>query len=346
MTAVHDDLRRSAVGEPEVIDPRPMTGALIGAMVMLAVGFSLALWALTDSLAATRSIELPSLEVPEVESLDLGAARSELEELGFEVEVQFQPNEDPTKPKGVIIGQRPLAGSKIEQGELVVILASDGPLGQAVPAVEGQQVGDAIATLQATGLAAEPVPMPSETIRVDEVIATDPPSGARVPTAGAIKVLVSSGPAPRNVPPIMNKPVEQALADIGRAGLAPGKITRVFREDLEPGTVFEVDPPDGSAVPRDTPIALSVAGPEPTSTVPYMVGLLQESAQRVASGAGITLKIVTTPVSPGDALAGRVVSQGVPPQAEVKERSAVEITVAQVVEPVPAATTTAPPPGG
>ena len=55
-----------------------------------------------------------------------GTVQSELEELGFEVEVQFQPNEDPTKPKGVIIGQRPLAGSKIEQGELISAIGASG----------------------------------------------------------------------------------------------------------------------------------------------------------------------------------------------------------------------------
>ena len=62
MTAVHDDLRRSAVGEPEVIDPRPMTGALIGAMVMLAVGFSLAVGLFFGIYPAMRAANLAPVD--------------------------------------------------------------------------------------------------------------------------------------------------------------------------------------------------------------------------------------------------------------------------------------------
>lgn len=336
-------VRHSAEGAPEVIDPRPMNGPLAITLVCLVAGLGLSLWAFTDSLQGSRGIQLPRIEVPDVKAMGLDQAKGELENAGFVVEVQFQPNDK--QPKGVIIGQRPLSGSKAEQGELVVIRASDGPLGQSVPGVEGQQAIDAVATLQANGLTVEQVPTSSETVRANEVIATDPPSGARVPTAGVIKVLVSSGPAPRIVPPILNKPLEQALADIGRSGLAVGKIKRVFRADLVPGVVFESDPPEGTPLVRDTPVALSVAGPEPTTKVPYLVGLRQASAERVVKNAGLKIKIATVPVTAGDASEGKVISQGTPPQAEVKEQSVVEITVAVVVAPVPAPTTV-PPPGG
>lgn len=338
-------VRHSAEGAPEVIDPRPMNGPLVVTLICLIAGLGLSLWAFTDSLEGSRGIQLPRIEVPDVKSMGLDQAKGELERAGFVVEVQFQPNEDPLKPKGVIIGQKPLSGSKAEQGELVVIRVSDGPLGQSVPGVEGQQAIDAVATLQANGLIVEQIPTPSETVRANEVIATDPPSGARVPAAGAIKILVSSGPAPRLVPPILDKPLEQALADIGRSGLAVGKIKRVFRADLVPGTVFEADPAVGSPLPRDTPVGLSVAGPEPTTKVPYLVGLRQASAERVLRSAGLKVKIATSPVAAGDASEGKVISQGTPPQVEVKEESVVEITVAVVVVPVPAPTTAAPPGG-
>ncbi|MFN8049808.1 MAG: PASTA domain-containing protein, partial [Acidimicrobiales bacterium] len=331
--------RASAVGAPEIVDPQRTTAQFLVIMGLVLAGLALSIWALTDSLAGSRSIELPRLEVPAVQSLDIHAAQDQLERAGFTVQVQFQPNEE--KPKGVVIGQKPLAGSKIEQGELVVVLASDGPLGQSVPDVEGQQANDAVATMQASGLTVEVVPTTSETVRPNEVIGTDPSAGARVPSAGVIRLLVSSGPAPRTVPAVMTKTTEQALADIGRAGLAVGKIKKVFRDDLPPNTVFGVDPPEGSAVPRDTPVSLTVAGPQPTSVVPYLVGLHQASAEKVAKVAGVTVRVVTSPVAAGDPLEGRVIAQGTPPQAEVPENAVVEITVAVVPVPV-AAPTTAP----
>lgn len=347
MTAVREPVlrRRSEVGAPEVVDPRSMRGPFAVALLVVLAGFFLALWALTDSLRNTSVVELPRLEVPEVEQLDIEAARAELEETGFVVDVQFQPNEE--RPKGVVIGQIPLAGAKVEQGELVVVLASDGPLGTSVPSVDGQQANDATATLQASGLAVEVVPTTSELIRPNEVIATEPTGGARVGPGSVVRLLVSSGPAPRIVPAILDRPIEPALADIGRSGLAVGKITRVFRKDLIPGTVFEVDPPVSSPLPRDTPVDLKVAGPEPTTKVPYVVGLRRESAEKVTRTAGLSIKVVTSPVAAGDPLEGRVVSQGTPPQAEVKEGSVLEISVATVVEPVAAPDpTAAPAPGG
>ena len=340
-------VRHSATGAPEVVDPRPMRGALAATLLCLVGGLGLTLWALTDSLQGTRAIELPRLEVPSVTALDLTAARAQLETVGFVVEVQFQPND--SKPKGSIISQKPLAGSKAEQGDLVVILASDGPLGQSVPAVEGQQDVDATATLQANGLTTEVVPVASETVRAGEVIGTEPASGSRVPPAGTIRLLVSSGPAPRIVPPVVDKPLEQALADIGRSGLAVGKIDRVQRTDLPAGVVIQSDPPPGAPVPRDTPVKLQIAAPEPTTKVPYLVGLRQASAEKVAATAGITVRVLQTPVVAGDATEGKVIAQGTPPQAEVKEGSVVEITVALGVVPVPATAPTTPPvtaPGG
>lgn len=337
-------IRRSAVGAPEVVDPASTTVPFLITSVLVLLGFALTVWAFTDSLRGSSAVELPRLEVPAVESLDFAAARAELESTGFAVEVQFQPNDDPLKPKGVVLSQKPLAGSKVEQGELVTILASDGPLGQAVPGVDGQQQIDAMATLQASGLGVEVVPTTSETVRLNEVIGTEPASGARVPPGGVIRLLVSSGPAPRIVPPIANKTIEQYLADIGRSGLAVGKIKRVFRADLVPGTVFAVEPVEGSPLPRDTPISVSVAGPEPTTTVPYLVGLQQGSAEKVAKLADVATKVVTAPVAAGDPLEGRVIFQGTPPQVEVKAGTVVEITVAVVPVPVPAPTETTVPP--
>ncbi|MEI2652106.1 MAG: PASTA domain-containing protein [Microthrixaceae bacterium] len=196
-------VRHSAEGAPEVIDPRPMNGPLVVTLICLIAGLGLSLWAFTDSLEGSRGIQLPRIEVPDVKSMGLDQAKGELERAGFVVEVQFQPNEDPLKPKGVIIGQKPLSGSKAEQGELVVIRVSDGPLGQSVPGVEGQQAIDAVATLQANGLIVEQIPTPSETVRANEVIATDPPSGARVPGSGRDQDpgLVGPGAATRPTDP-------------------------------------------------------------------------------------------------------------------------------------------------
>lgn len=313
-------------------------------MACVVAGLALSLWALTDSLKDSSSVELVRLDVPSVADMEIDEARAALERIGFVVDVQFQPNE--LQPKGAVIGQKPLAGSRIEQGSLVVVLASDGPLGTTVPDVEGQGATDAMATMLASGILVEQVPTPDETIRPGEVLGTEPPIGRRVPPGVTVRMLVSSGPAPRTVPPILDLPVGQALAELGRNGLGVGDIDDVFREDLAPGTVFEVDPPPGSSVPRDTPVSIKVAGPKPTVIVPYFVGLHRSAATVVARTSDVLIDVVTTPVPTGDPTEGRIVWQGVPPQTEINADIVVELRVAVAVAPVPAESVQPPVPGG
>ena len=119
-------------------------------------------------------------------------------------------------------------------------------------------------------------------------------------------------------------------------------ISRVFRADLPPGTVFEVDPPPGTELVRESPVSIKVAAAEALVKTPYLVGLLQSTAAAVATDAGVKLSVVTSTVPDGDPTAGRVISQGVPPQAEVAEGTTVQITVAVALVAPAAPPTTAP----
>lgn len=336
---------RSAEGRPEVVEGRRTFIRLGLAMLLILAGFAGSLWAWTDSLDQKQVDDLPRLEVPPVAKLDVQVARRELESSGFAVEFQFQPNE--IVKKGTVISQRPLAGSKVEQGELVTLLASDGPLGLSVPGVGGQQAVDAQATLAALGVEVKVVLFPSETVRAGEVIATDPVAGTRIQPRSPVRLIVSTGPALRTVPAMLGKPLELALVELGRSGLGIGRIRRIYDAAIKPGTVFEVEPAEGTQLPRETPVDIRVAGPEPTVSVPYLVGLQQGSATQVASAAGLTVTVRTSPVPAGDPLAGRVISQGTPPQSEVLANANVEITVAVPTSPVAttAPTTTAKPGG-
>ena len=320
-----DSIPRSAVGDPEVVDGRPMTRRLAISLLVAIVGLFVVIWALTDSLDNVSGVDVPRIEVPAVKALSLQDARRQLESDGFAVSVLFQPNE--TEAKGTIIGQRPLAGAKVEQGGLITILASDGKLGMLVPSVEGQQVQDATASLQSVGLVVEVVPTPDETVRQGDILSTEPAAGGRVVPGTPVKLFVSAGPAPRQVPAVVGKTVEQALAEIGRNDLGVGDVRKVVKAGVAAGTVIDLSPGAGSMEPRDTPINLTVAAEPPTTPAPYLVGLLASSAQQVAKAASFTLNITQTAVPAGDPLAGRVISQGTAPTRPLPNGAAIDVTV-------------------
>jgi serine/threonine-protein kinase len=311
----------------EVVEPSPPGWRLPAALAVVVLALALAVWTWSDDVFARHAVDdLPRVELPSVAELGVDAAEHQLEALGFVVAIVPRPNE--TVPKGTAFGQEPVAGRKLELGELVSILVSDGPAGVVVPKVAGQQVADVSALLASDGLGTTFDGTYDELLPVGQVIASEPAAGERVPLNGSVKLTVSFGPAPRTVPALVGTDLNSSLVAIGRAGLAVGTITRVHVKDQFPGVVLETTPPGGAKAPRDMPIKLRVTGPPPTVAVRSFTGLLQSSAETVAKATGVSLEVVTTPVAAGDPRIGRVVAQGVPPYAEVTSGSRVQVTVA------------------
>jgi serine/threonine-protein kinase len=318
---------RRRVDRDEIVDPNPPGWRLPGALLVVVVALALAVWTWSDDLFGRTDVQdLPRIELPSVAELDIATAERELESLGFVVAIVARPNE--SVPKGTAFGQEPVAGRKLELGELVSILVSDGPAGVVVPELGGQQAADATALLAADGIGTTLVGRTDEVVPPGEVLATDPAAGERVALGGSVRLTISLGPAPRTVPPTVGTDFDHALVAVGRAGLAVGKITRTYRKDQPEGVVLETQPPAGAQVPRDLPVAFTVTGPPPKVTVRSFIGLRLTTAQTVAKATGVTLEVVTRPVPAGDPSTGRVVAQGVPPFVQVASGSKVQVTVA------------------
>lgn len=337
----------STAGELEIVDRSDARGRLGAALLAVLACLAGSVWAFGDTLDRPRAVEVRRVVIPVIEGLPIETARERLEGLGFVVDLAFQPNE--RVERGLIIGQKPLAGRRASQGEVVTIVASDGPLGLMVPGVVGQQGPDALTSLAALGINGVAELEYGETIRVGEVVRTEPFAGTRIPLGGTVRVFVSGGPAPRAVPVLIGKPLEQALAELGRSGLAVGKITRPFRADQVPGTVLEVPQIEGTLLPKGMPVDLVVAGPEPTAAVPFLVGLQRSTAEGLLGGEKLKVSVLASPVPIGDSSAGTVLAQGYPPTTKLALNTVVQITVAVEEAPpttVAPAPTPAPTPSG
>jgi membrane peptidoglycan carboxypeptidase len=104
-------------------------------------------------------------------------------------------------PAGSVAYTKPALGAAVPRGTQIRVFVSGGGA-ETVPDVAGMSVTNAKATLLAAGFSAVSEPQPSQgqffvthpTIPKGRVVGTDPPSGSAADKAGAILLIISSGP--------------------------------------------------------------------------------------------------------------------------------------------------------
>jgi serine/threonine-protein kinase len=333
----------TAIGEPEDLDVTDHPRATVVGVVAIAVLFLVASFALGTSLRdGERSATVERVSVPKLDGATLESASRTLGDLGLLVAVEYEPNE--AIPEGVVFGQRPVAGSKLEVGTEVTLVVSDGPVGLRVPDVKGFQGAEAVKLLEASGFAAVLQPAHDELVRPGEVLRTDPAIGSRAALGAPVAVIVSDGPAPHEVPNIVDQPVAQGFAALGRAGVGLGTVTTQVVEGKPPGVVVSTDPPAGASIPRDYPVNAVVTEAAPSLTVPSVTGLLQATATKALSSSQLAVSIRNQSVPFDDARAGRVIAQSLPAGTPVGIGTPLQLTVAVAAAPptttVPQASTT------
>lgn len=123
-----------------------------------------------------------------------------------------------------------------------------------VPAVAGLSFEQAQAALSEEGLVAERAEEYSLDIAAGTVIRTEPDGGARVDKESTVRVVVSLGPAPHDLPALGGMPVAQATAALQAAVVAVGDPQYVFT-DAAPDTVVAA-----SLTPRGATDAVDCTG--------------------------------------------------------------------------------------
>jgi eukaryotic-like serine/threonine-protein kinase len=325
---------------PELVDTAAHPTAVVAGFLAVLVLF---LFAAAGWGAATGSGEqraaVDRVVVDRVAGRPAAEAQAQLEREGLLVEIEFLANEN--TPEGIVFDQRPVAGAKVEVGAEVTLVVSDGPAGVVVPQLAGLQGADALRLLAALGVAATEAPTPDELIRPGEVIGTEPAAGVQLGGDQPVVVRISTGPAPRIVPEVVDAPVGVAMAYIGRAGLGIGRVQTTTRNDLPPGVVVSSDPAPGAEAPRGYPVSVTVTAEPGGVIVPPVAGLSRQNAERVLADSPLAVRFRTLSVPAGDPRAGRVVSQSMPAGTETSPGVPLELVVA-VAPPPPTTTSTVP----
>ncbi len=156
---------------------------------------------------------------------------------------------------GVILSSNPSAGHISQPGDSVDIVISKGPAPIAVPALSGQTVAAAAASLQTLGFTASTSTSYDDQVARGNVIRSTPSAGTLLQRGANIRLLVSKGPAPVRVPDVFRMTQAKATSVLRAAGLqvvvrkSSGRLLDLVKSQ---------SPAAGTVVPRGSTVTITV----------------------------------------------------------------------------------------
>jgi beta-lactam-binding protein with PASTA domain len=168
-----------------------------------------------------------------------------------------------TKPRGIVISQKPQAGATVPQGTPVTLVVSNGPPGVKMPDVLGLAAADAVKALQARELTVTLEQVASQEAP-GTVVAQEPKAGKRAKPGTKVVLQVAKGAAPVSVPDVTGQFEQEATASLKQAGLT-ARVVRVPSSQPK-GTVVAQRPAAGQKVAKGSAVRLSVSNGATTTT--------------------------------------------------------------------------------
>jgi serine/threonine-protein kinase len=275
--------------------------------------------------------------VPDVTGQNEQTADSILRRAGLNPVPQLQSSS--TVPTGVVISQSPEANKRVASGSRVDLVVSGGPASVPVPDVEGFTEADALKKLKKAGFKPRTTKQPSASVPAGKVIGTNPPAGTVEQLGSGVEVLVSSGPAPVNVPDVTGQTLSAAESALSGAELQVGTVTKRTSAEQQPGTVLSQSPAPGSSAKARSKVDLVVAEAPKEVAVPNVVGESQGLAKSTLEQAGFKVKTATGQTTES-AQVGNVLRQTPGPGTKATKGSTVTITIAQLSPETTTTTTT------
>jgi serine/threonine-protein kinase len=295
-------------------------------------------------LAGTRvALAQRVAQVPDIVGLAQDRADAAIARAGLTVgDVRSTENQ---APKGTVISQSPLAGSRVQGGSRVAYVVSTGPdvtppppatpaptprrtraprptatpQGIVVPEVRGLLERVAVARIRAARLFVESrLRVYHGSIAAGRAVRTEPVAGTALGAGSGVTLYISRGPRLTVVPEIVGRPQGAARRIIDDAGLVAGSV-RTIQSSEPMNVVLEQDPKPGSRVFEGSAVAYTISSGPASAVVPDVRGLTRAEAEVAIEDSGLVIERTgaspDASIPPGDATgtdprAGTVVDAG------------------------------------
>jgi len=287
---------------------------LLVVLVALLIGGGAAVYLLTRP---------KKVQVPVVVNFQQNVAIAKIDNAGLTYSVVPEPN---NAESGIVVGQYPLAGTKVDQNSSVRLVVSSGPGNRPVPPVIGLTKQAAENAIKRAGMKVGSVQMRdySTTVPLGDALSTVPTAGTSLPIGSSVTLLISLGPPPVKVPSVVGD--TEADAKNALSSLNVTVTTSQQASSQTPGTVISQS--RTGSVPANSTVNLVIAVAPPMVKVPTVTGDTATAATSALKAAGFTVTQTTTTVT-DQSQEGTVVSQSPKAGAQAKKGAAVTIVVGQ-----------------
>ena len=318
--------------EDEDDDGRRSSGLFLAGLIVLLVVLAGMLYLLSQQFAGDGDTDdVPQVEVPKVVGETVEDAQRILVARGFEVKITTETNDD--QDAGVVFDQDPRFGEKVDEGSTVTLKVSAGAETIPVPDVIGSQLEQARLLLTSQGFTVLVEEVVDEEVPIGEVVDQEPGANDEAPRGSEVKLFVSKGPAPREVPDVVGRSIADASNLLGQAGFAVNQTTEPSNT-VDEGDVIRTDPPAGTTQPKGAAITVVVSSGPAESAVPSVIGLTEANAINTLNNAGFSPTVVEQDTA-DEAQNGRVIDQDPDANAVALNGSTVTIYVGRFVDPGP-----------
>ncbi|MEY4873519.1 MAG: hypothetical protein RJB41_221 [Actinomycetota bacterium] len=208
-----------------------------------------------------------SHEVPVIAEMNEGEVRNLVVPFKWTIVVTAERSDE--VPAGNVIRTEPATGESLEEGKTLTLVISQGPSLAALPDLVGKTLQEAVETLTALELVPAQKDSSSEDVAAGSVISwlvPEQPSlipGDKVLRGTAIDVLISTGPAPREMPSLIGMTLEQAQIVMNELRLVLVETPAAKSNAAAEGLIGAQSVVPGTQIARDAQVAYAISlGPD------------------------------------------------------------------------------------
>ena len=202
-----------------------------------------------------------------------------------------------------------------------------------VPSVLGLDVAAAQQVLLDAGLTIELVPQANAEVPENQVFQTDPLADTVVEIDSIVKVYFNPPTEPQPVPNVVGQNLEEARRILTAAGFVASDPTSET-SDLPKDTVIRTQPAADELLKPGSAVAIILSAGPDSQTIPDVVGLTQDAAQKLLTGPPFRLVVTIQPEANESVDAGDVLRTEPEVGSELAPGSPITVIVSTGIEKV------------